>query len=58
MHGYAASLPEMKSSFFMMGRALRLKGDLGTIDMRQIAPTLAQLMQVSFPSAEMSALSR
>jgi hypothetical protein len=56
MHGYAASLPEMKSSFFMMGRAVRLKGDLGAIDMRQIAPTLAQLMGAELLSAEMPAL--
>ena len=41
MHGYLPSHPEMRSSFFLRGKGIAAGRDLGIIDMRQIAPTLA-----------------
>jgi predicted AlkP superfamily pyrophosphatase or phosphodiesterase len=58
MHGYAPSLPEMRSAFMVMGRDVKLKGDLGEIDMRRIAPTLAGLMGASLPTAELPAIGK
>ena len=39
----------MHASFFAMGGDVALGRDLGIIDMRQIAPTVAGLLGVSFP---------
>lgn len=55
MHGYLPSNPEMRSSFFVVGTAVAHGHNLGLIDMRQIAPTLANVMGISFP-AEMKAV--
>jgi len=44
MHGYLPSNPEMRSSFFAMGRGIAHGRDLGVVDMRQIAPTIADLL--------------
>lgn len=46
-HGYASALPQMKTSFMIEGPALKKKGSLGAIDIRQVAPTLAGIMGVS-----------
>ncbi len=46
MHGYLPSNPEMRSSFFVMGAGVRAGRSLGLIDMRQIAPTLGQVLGV------------
>ena len=54
-HGYAPTHPEMGSTFIIAGKGIRGGADLGSIDMRSIAPTLAKLMGVPFPSAEMPA---
>ena len=56
MHGYLADNPEMRSSFFLVGPHVAHGKSLGDIDMRQIAPTLAQLMHVKLPDADMTAL--
>ena len=45
MHGYDPAYPEMRSTLILWGKALPWKGDLGEIDMRAIAPTLAKLME-------------
>lgn len=50
-HGFAPSYPEMRASFFMAGAGIARHRDLGVIDMRQIAPTVAQLLHVRMPSA-------
>ena len=49
-HGYLPDRPEMLASFFVLGRAVAGR-DLGEIDMRQVAPTLAMILGVKFPSA-------
>lgn len=50
-HGFAPSFPEMRASFFIAGSGIARHRDLGVIDMRQIAPTVADLLHVRMPSA-------
>lgn len=50
-HGYRNTHPEMNSAFFIMGPDVTAGADLGTIDIRQIAPTLADVLQVALPTA-------
>jgi predicted AlkP superfamily pyrophosphatase or phosphodiesterase len=47
-HGYLPDHPELQSAFFAVGSGIHAC-DLGTIDMRQIAPTLAGWMDISLP---------
>ncbi len=56
MHGYDPREPAMRSTFLLLGPDTKLHGDLGVIDMRQIAPTLARLMGAPLPSADFPAL--
>jgi predicted AlkP superfamily pyrophosphatase or phosphodiesterase len=44
MHGYLPSDPEMQSAFFAMGKGVAHGLDLGVVDMRRIAPTIADLL--------------
>ena len=56
-HGYnPATTPEMRASFFIAGPGITAGKDLGVVDMRQIAPTLAGLLKLQLPSATKSAL--
>jgi predicted AlkP superfamily pyrophosphatase or phosphodiesterase len=52
MHGYWPDLPEMNASFFILGQGIPAAHSLGLIDMRAIAPTLAQILGLPLPSAE------
>jgi predicted AlkP superfamily pyrophosphatase or phosphodiesterase len=54
MHGYLPDLPEMRSSFFLVGPGVKAGKSVGEIDMRQIAPTLAGLLKVKLSGAEMA----
>jgi hypothetical protein len=56
MHGYDAALPEMRSTFLIEGKGVPAARDLGSIDMRDIAPTLAALLGVQLPQAQGKAL--
>ena len=56
-HGFSPDYPEMRASFFIAGPGIAHHRDLGLIDMRQIAPTLAQLMSVRLPAAAQPRLS-
>jgi len=47
MHGYLPETPEMRSSFFLVGPGIQRGVSLGTIDMRDIAPTLADSLGFS-----------
>ncbi|HEX4155603.1 MAG TPA: ectonucleotide pyrophosphatase/phosphodiesterase [Acidobacteriaceae bacterium] len=51
MHGYLASRPAMRSAFMIKGAGIAKDRDLDIIDMRQIAPTLARLLDVHLPDA-------
>jgi predicted AlkP superfamily pyrophosphatase or phosphodiesterase len=55
-HGYVPTLPEMAATFIIAGDGIAAARNLGTIDMRSIAPTLAQFMGAPFPSAAQPAL--
>jgi predicted AlkP superfamily pyrophosphatase or phosphodiesterase len=55
-HGFSPDMPDMRASFFMMGSGVARHRDLGIIDMRQIAPTVAQSLNISMPSAKATVL--
>jgi predicted AlkP superfamily pyrophosphatase or phosphodiesterase len=55
-HGYFPTSPLMRSSFMMMGKGVAKGRNLGEIDMRAIAPTLAEKMGVDLPDAEVAAI--
>lgn len=50
-HGYLPERPEMHAALFVKGRGIVRGRDLGLIDMRQIAPTLAEVLGVELPAA-------
>jgi predicted AlkP superfamily pyrophosphatase or phosphodiesterase len=52
MHGYLPAAPEMRSTLIVAGPGLAAHGDLGEVDMRDIAPTVARLLGASLPGAE------
>jgi predicted AlkP superfamily pyrophosphatase or phosphodiesterase len=54
-HGYLPTRPEMRASFFVIGKSIAKK-QLGQIDLRQVAPTLALILGVPLSTAEMPAL--
>ena len=51
-HGYFPDHPEMHATLILDGPGLPAPRDLGLVDMRDIAPTLAKVMQVPLPSAD------
>ncbi len=51
-HGYFPAHPEMRATLILNGPAVSAHGSLGEVDMRDIAPTLARLLDVPFPSAD------
>jgi predicted AlkP superfamily pyrophosphatase or phosphodiesterase len=51
-HGQLPEVPDMRASFFVVGTGVPAGKDLGLIDMRSIAPTLAHLIGVPLPSAD------
>jgi predicted AlkP superfamily pyrophosphatase or phosphodiesterase len=55
-HGYLPELPEMRASFFALGQDVASGRNLGVIDMRQIAPTVAATLKFKLPSATQPAL--
>jgi predicted AlkP superfamily pyrophosphatase or phosphodiesterase len=55
-HGFSPEFPAMRSSFFMAGLGIAHHRDLGVIDMRQIAPTVAGILNVSMPTAKATPL--
>lgn len=55
-HGYFAADPVMRSAFMMMGKGIARGRNLGEIDMRAIAPTMAAILGVQLPDAEVAAI--
>jgi len=55
-HGFSPQFPEMRAAFFAMGTGIARHRDLRVIDMRQIAPTVAQLLNVKLPAAGLAPL--
>jgi predicted AlkP superfamily pyrophosphatase or phosphodiesterase len=56
-HGFSPEYPEMRAAFFISGPGIAPHRDLGLVDMRQIAPTVAQLLGVRLPTANQAPLS-
>jgi hypothetical protein len=48
--------PELRSSFMLTGPGVAAGRNLGVIDMRQVAPTLARVLGVALPSAKLPAV--
>jgi hypothetical protein len=55
-HGWSPEEHEMRAAFFIEGQGISKGNDLGVIDMRQIAPTIAQILGVRLPYAKMPPL--
>ena len=55
-HGYLPDCSEMYASFFIKGRAIAKGRNLGVIDMRRVAPTLARSLGVALSQAREPAL--
>lgn len=51
-HGYLPDHPQMRAAFLIAGQSIAAGRDLGTIDMRQVAPTLARILGVHLPAVE------
>ncbi|QGP80255.1 alkaline phosphatase family protein [Sphingobium sp. CAP-1] len=52
MHGYLPGPAHLEATFLIMGKGVAKAKDLGRIDMRAIAPTLARVMGAALPDAE------
>ena len=55
-HGYSPTHTVMRSAFFIAGPGVRKGSDVGDIEIRSIAPTLARHLGVSLPSADLKPL--
>ena len=55
-HGFSPEFPEMRASFFISGKGIAHDRDLGVIDMRQIAPTVAKILHLQMPTAKAAPL--
>ena len=51
-HGYLPGPRDMESSFYIIGEGVPSGRNLGAIDMRDIAPTLAAKLGVTLPRAQ------
>jgi predicted AlkP superfamily pyrophosphatase or phosphodiesterase len=51
-HGAMPDLPDLHASFFLIGPGVPAGKSLGTIDMRDVAPTLAHEVGLALPSAD------
>lgn len=56
MHGYFPGPANLRATFMAMGPGVKPGKDLGLIDMRAIAPTLAKAMGARLPDAEAAAI--
>ncbi|MGD0680496.1 MAG: ectonucleotide pyrophosphatase/phosphodiesterase [Terracidiphilus sp.] len=51
-HGFSPEYPEMRASFFAAGAGIAHHRNLGVVDMRQIAPTVAKILKQPMPTAK------
>jgi predicted AlkP superfamily pyrophosphatase or phosphodiesterase len=51
-HGELPDLPDLRASFFVVGPGVHAGHDLGLIDMRDVAPTIAYMVGLPLPSAD------
>lgn len=55
-HGYLPEHAELRASFFVAGPGIAHARNLGLVDMRQIAPSIANLLGLQMPTAEATPL--
>ena len=55
-HGFSPEYREMRASFFAIGAGIARHRDLGVVDMRQIAPTVAGILRTAMPTAKAAPL--
>ncbi len=55
-HGYLPEHVELRASFFLVGPGIAHSKNLGVVDMRQIAPSIANLLGLHMPTAEAAPL--
>lgn len=55
MHGYFPAMPEMRSTFLIMGKGVAKGRDLGAMDMRSVAPTIAAKLGVTLVDSQVPA---
>jgi len=55
-HGELPDVPDLRASFFLAGPGVPAGKNLGVIDMRSIAPTMAKLGGLSLPGADLKPL--
>jgi predicted AlkP superfamily pyrophosphatase or phosphodiesterase len=55
-HGHLPDLPDLHAAFFLVGAGVPAGRDLGVVDMRDVAPTLARRLGLSLPTADGKAL--
>ncbi|WP_267389619.1 ectonucleotide pyrophosphatase/phosphodiesterase [Sphingomonas sp. GC_Shp_3] len=53
MHGYLPDVPAMRSTLIVAGPSLIRHGDLGVIDMRAVAPSIAHVLGVTLSAARL-----
>ncbi|MEC7933876.1 MAG: alkaline phosphatase family protein, partial [Pseudomonadota bacterium] len=53
MHGYFPGPANLDATLLLMGKGVAAGKNLGQVDMRAIAPTLAKLLGASLPAAEL-----
>jgi predicted AlkP superfamily pyrophosphatase or phosphodiesterase len=51
-HGELPDLPDLRAAFFLVGPGVPAEKNLGLIDMRDIAPTLAKEVGLTLPTAD------
>ena len=51
-HGHLPDVPDLHASFFLVGPGVPAGRDLGVVDMRDVAPTLARRLGLSLPTAD------
>jgi len=51
-HGQLPDVPDLRASFFLVGPGVPAGKDLGLMDMRDVAPTLAKEVGLAMPSAD------
>ncbi len=56
-HGYSPMHPELRTSFFIAGPGIPTGTDLGDIDMRSVAPTVAKIMGLTAWASDLKPLS-
>ncbi len=56
MHGYFPGPANLQATLMLMGKGVAKAKDLGQVDMRAIAPTLAKIMGAALPDAEKDAI--